>query len=112
MILLKVSYRVRAHVVADFEKAFRQKIMPVVRERGLRLRGVWKTVVGNAGEYLELWEFDSMAEFERKWQGLMADPRLLEAFQTTGPMVEQEVFSLFEPLPLDAGPADSGRFTV
>lgn len=98
MVLLKVSYRVRAHHIALFEAAFRDRIMPIVRERGLRLRGFWKTLVGNAGEYLELWDFDSLAEFEREWSGLMQDPRLLEVFQNTGPMVEEENFSLLEPV--------------
>lgn len=109
MILLKVSYRVRAHLIGEFEEAFRRQINPVIREHRLRLRGVWKTLVGNFGEFLELWEFDSISEFEQQWRSLMGDPRLLEAFQTTGPMVENEVFSLFEPVSLEDGPE---RFVV
>ncbi|MGH9846294.1 MAG: NIPSNAP family protein, partial [Blastocatellia bacterium] len=54
-------------------------------------------VVGDAQEYLELWEFDSMAEFDEQWRKLAADPRLQEIFKITGPMVEDEKLTLFEP---------------
>lgn len=99
MILLRVTYRVRAHRMADFERVFAESVMPLVRERKLTLLGIWRTVVGKAGEYMELWEFPSMAEFERQWPALLDDPRLREVFRTTGPMVDDEVFTLLQPLP-------------
>ncbi len=98
MVLLKVSYRVRAHHIVVYEEIFRGQVIPLIEELGFRFRGVWKTVVGDAGEYLELWEFDSMAQFETEWKKLMNDPRLLEIFQSTGPMVEGENLTLFEPV--------------
>ncbi len=97
MLLLRVTYRVRAHQIAPFEEIFRQRIMQVIRRHDLRFRGIWKTVVGEVGEFLELWEFESMAEFEERWGGLMRDPDLLEIFEETGPMVEGERFALMEP---------------
>ncbi len=98
MILLRVTYRVRAHHMADFERIFAERVLPLVKERKLAFRGIWRTLVGNAGEYLELWEFASMADFDRDWSGLLGDPRLQEIFKTTGPMVEDENFSLLQPL--------------
>lgn len=98
MVILKVSYRVRLHHLAEFEKQFRMRLMPLITEHGLPFRGLSRALVGNAGEYLELWEFQSMADFERSWKRLMADPRLLDIFQTTGPMVEDENYALFEPV--------------
>lgn len=96
-ILLKVSYRIRAHQIAEFEQVFSTSILPLIREHGLRFLGIWKCLVGDAGEFLELWEFSSLSDFETQWRNLMRDPRLQEIFQLTGPMVEGERFTLFEP---------------
>lgn len=104
MVLLKVTYRLRAHHMLQFERIFNSEIMPVVREHGLKFKGLWRTVVGEVGEYMELWEFDSMAEFDERWRGLFTDPQLLKVFETTGPMVEGERFTLLEPVAVgDAG---------
>jgi NIPSNAP len=97
MILLKISYKLRAHHVAQYDRTFAERTLPLIQEHGFRFWGVWRTIVGDAQEYLELWEFDSLAEFDEKWRGLMADPRLQEIFEVTGPMVECENLSLFEP---------------
>ena len=60
--------------------------------------GIWKTTVGKVGEYLELWVFDSMDEFDRKWSALMNHPQLQETFRVTGPMVHDERFALLRSL--------------
>ena len=97
MVLLKISYRLRAHHVTAYDRAFAERTLPLIREHGFRFWGVWRSVVGAAQEYLELWEFDSIAEFDEKWRGLMADARLKEIFEVTGPLVEDERLTLFEP---------------
>ena len=98
MILLKVSYRVRAHHILPFQAIFQDEIVPLIREHGLRLMGVWKSRVGKVGEFLELWEFEDLGDFDRRWGELMRDQRLQEIFLRTGPMVEEEDFSIFEPV--------------
>ncbi len=97
MILLKISYKLRAHDVVEYDRTFAQRTLPLIREYGFRFWGIWRTIVGDAQEYLELWEFESIAEFDEKWRKLMADPRLKEIFEVTGAMVENENLSLFEP---------------
>ncbi len=97
MILLKISYKLRAHHVTEYDRTFATRTLPLIREYGFRFRGIWRSLVGEAQEYLEIWEFTSLAEFEEKWRKLMADPRLQEIFKVTGPMVEDERLSLFEP---------------
>jgi hypothetical protein len=97
MVLLKISYKLRAHHVAEYEKTFAERTLPLIREHGFRFWGIWRSVVGDAQEYLELWEFDSIAEFDDAWRRLMADPRLKKIFEVTGPLVESENLSLFEP---------------
>lgn len=104
MYLLRVSYRVRAHDVPRFEKVFAGEILPLAREHGLRLRGFWKTWVGAVGEYMELWEFRSMEEYETRWKRFFFDPRLKAVFEVTGPLVEGEESSLLEPVELSEPP--------
>jgi hypothetical protein len=114
-VLLKISYRLRAHQVAEYDRTFAERTLPLIREHGLRFWGIWRTIVGDAQEYLELWEFDSLAEFDERWRKLMADARLQEIFVVTGPMVEDEKLSLFEPALLKvsrtkrSGPNPSSR---
>ena len=97
MVLLKISYKLRAHHVAEYDKTFAERTLPLIREHGFRFWGIWRTIIGDAQEYLELWEFDSIAQFDADWRRLMADPRLKEIFEVTGPIVEDEKLSLFEP---------------
>ena len=97
MILLKISYKLRAHHVALYEQTFATQTLPLIREHGLRFLGLWRTLVGTAQEYLELFEFDSVAQFDEQWRALAADPRLQEVFKITGPLVEDEQLTLVEP---------------
>jgi len=97
-VVLKVSYRVPVNHMAEFEKILVNQVLPLAEDIGIDLKGVWKTLVGNAGEFLELWEFDSMAEFETKWKELLAHPELQKVFEITGPVVRDESFALFEPV--------------
>jgi hypothetical protein len=96
MVLLKITYKLRAHHVAEYEHTFATQTLPLIRAHGLRFKGIWRTVVGTAQEYLELFEFDSVAHFEAQWRALMADPRLQEIFKITGPLVEDEQLALVE----------------
>ena len=98
MVLLKVSYRLRAHHVSRYEQLFATRTLPLIEEHGLGFLGIWRTIVGDAQEYLELFTFDSLAQFDLQWRGLMADPRLASLFEETGPLVEDERLALFEPL--------------
>lgn len=96
--MFRITYRLQAHHIKRFEQILLNEIMPLVQELGIPLPSIWKTLVGQAGEFMELWEFQSMEDFEEKWRTLMAHPRLEEIFQITGPMVEDERFTLLEPL--------------
>ena len=84
--------------MAEFERIFAEQIVPLAQEYSLRHQGLWRTLVGEIGEYLELWEFASLAEFDKEWHRFFADVRLQEIFKTTGPMVEGEKFALLEPV--------------
>ncbi len=96
MVLLRITYRLRAHHLSQFDKIFADEIMPLIREHGLQFTGIWRTVVGQVGEYMELWEFDSVADFDERWRALIGDARLQLIFERTGPLVENEQWSLME----------------
>ena len=97
-LVLRVSYRVPVHRIADFEKTLVNQVIPLAEQLGITSKGTWKALVGNVGEFLELWEFDSMADFESKWKSLLGHPDLQRIFQSTGPIVRDESFALFEPV--------------
>lgn len=96
--VLKVTYKVRVHQMKIFEEKLKNEVLPLAEQLGLDLKGVWKSLVGNVGEYVELWEFESLDEFDTKWKGLIRHPKLQEVFQITGEMVDEEVFALYEPI--------------
>ncbi len=111
MLLLKVSYRVRAHQIAEFEEIFRKEIDPLIKDHELDFMGIWKTRIGEVGEFLELWGFQDMGDCDRRWKALMEDPRLQETFKKTGPMVEGERLTILEPVLLDQDETQN-RFAV
>lgn len=98
MIILKVTYRIPVHYTAEFERILVDQVIPLAKELGIDSKGVWKTLVGNVGEYLEIWSFDSVADFELKWKKLLNHPEMQKTFQVTGSMVMDESFSLLEPI--------------
>lgn len=96
MIYLHVTFHLEAQDVARFETFYAEEFLPVIREHGFEAVGIFKTLVGPAGEVTEIWRFDGLADYERKWKALMKDPRVQKIFETTGPMVKGERFKLME----------------
>jgi NIPSNAP len=96
--LLQVKYRLRAHNMDRFEKILTTEVIPLAEKMGLNLSGVWRTSIGKAGEYMEHWEFNSMEELDRDWKALINHPEIRRIFEITGPMVEDETFSIHEPI--------------
>lgn len=102
MVYLHVTFTVEAHNTATFESFYEETFWPVIREHGFEPVGIYRTLVGIAGEITEIWRFENLADYETKWKSLMGDPRLQDIFETTGPMVKQESFKLMEMLPFIA----------
>ena len=96
MVYLHVTYVLEAQDVARFEALFAESFLPIILEHGLDPVGMFKTLVGRAGELTEIWRFESLADYERKWKTLISDPRVAELLKTTGPMVKEETFKLME----------------
>lgn len=96
MVYLQVTYNLEAQDVQRFETFYANEFLPVIREHGFEAVGMFKTLVGRAGEITELWKFDSLSDYESKWKALMGDVRLQRIFEITGPMVREESFKLME----------------
>ena len=104
MIYLQVTFHLEAQDVKRFESFYAEEFLPVIREHGFEAVGIFKTLVGRAGEITELWKFDDLADYDRKWKALMNDPRVEKIFETTGPMVKGESFKLMESVPFVEAP--------
>jgi hypothetical protein len=94
LVYLHVSFTVDAHQIEAYETIYGTEFMPVLRDLGFEAVGIWKTLVGRAGEFMEIWRFSDAADFEAKWNGMMADPRVAAIMQKTGPLVHNESFKL------------------
>lgn len=99
MIYLHVTFTVDAHLVETYEAVYRNEFMPVLREHGFEAVGIWKTLVGRAGEFTEIWRFQDAADFEKRWTAMSADPRVAAIFRKTGPLVRNEEFKLMVEAP-------------
>ena len=96
MVYLQVTFTLEAQNVARFKEYYEKEFLPVIRSHGLTPLGIFETLVGEAGEITEIWRFEDMADYERKWKSLMAEPKLPAIFEVTGPMVKNERFKLME----------------
>lgn len=96
MVYLHVTYVLEAQDVGRFEAVFEERFLPVILEHGFEPLGMFETLVGRAGEITEIWRFESLGDYERKWKALMADPRVTDILNVTGPMVREERFKLME----------------
>jgi hypothetical protein len=76
----------------------------VIQEHGFEAVGIFKTLVGPAGEFTEIFRFADLSDYESKWKSLMEDPRVETIFETTGPMVKNETFKLLESVSFLAAP--------
>jgi len=96
MVYLQVTFHLEAQDVKRFETFYAAEFLPVILEHGFHAVGIFTTLVGPAGEVTEIWRFDDLSDYERKWKALMEDPRVEEILETTGPIVKGERFKLME----------------
>lgn len=111
-VVLRVTYRVAAHHTRRFEELLAAEVIPLAQRLGIECRGVWRTFVGPVGQYMELWAFPDLATFQQRWKALLEHPALQRIFEETGPMVQDEEFTLLEPLPSSAVAEGGDRLRV
>lgn len=96
MVYLHVTFHLEAQDVDRFETFYAEEFYPVIQGHGFEAVGIFKTLVGVAGEFTEIWRFRDLQDYERKWKAFMCDPKVQKIFETTGPMVKGESFKLTE----------------
>ncbi len=99
-----VRYLVPLHETARFEAIFSGEFLPVIREHGIEPVGIFRTLVGDAGEYHEIWRFPDLASFEARWKSLFADSRTAALLARTGPLVRGETSRILAPAPFSPVP--------
>jgi len=99
-----VRFSVALHDISRYESLFAGEFLPVISEHGLEMVATFRTLVGEAGEYHELWRFRDLAEFEAKWKALFEDPRTREILARTGPLVRGEVSRILCAAPFSPEP--------
>ena len=104
MVYLMVRFTVGLHHMAEYERIFSGEFLPVIRGHGFEMVATFKTLVGEAGEYWELWRFSDLADFQSKWKGLFEDPRTSKIIERTGPLVRGEVSRLLSAAPFSPEP--------
>ena len=109
MVYLHVTFNLEAQDVARFEAFYARQFLPIIREHGFEPLGIFKTLIGVAGEFTEIWQFEDLEDYERKWKALMGDSRVQTILDTTGPMVKGETFKLMEMAAFMTPPASAAN---
>ncbi len=73
-----------------YNELIEQRGLPLFRSGGGRMVGWWNTLVGNQYEQLTIWEYDSMAAYERAVASLGANPRFTEFARLRDPLLAAE----------------------
>ena len=73
-------YHVLPGKMREYSQQFGE-FMPIFKKVGISVIGVWQTVIGESDEFTYLLAFDDLADRERKWKELAADPDALAYFQ-------------------------------
>lgn len=61
-----------------------EKFMAVFDRAGIKVIGLWTTVIGLSGEFVYLLQYDSLADREQKWGKLASDPETRRIITESG----------------------------
>lgn len=84
--------RKRSAIVEELEK-----LMPAFKRHGIRVVGVWTTLIGRSEHVRYMLEYESLADREKKWSNLVQDPDLLRLMQEYGPLTEYQDSVILQP---------------
>lgn len=99
-----VRFEVALHETALYERIFAEEFLPLLREHGFEMVATFRTLVGAAGEYHEIWRFGDLAQFQSRWSAVFSDPRTRAILQKTGPLVRGEVSRVVTAAPFSPVP--------
>ncbi|MDR3408150.1 MAG: NIPSNAP family protein [Methylovirgula sp.] len=77
--------------MAKLQARFRDKLVPLWQESGIRPLGFWTTLIGDSSNELSyILQWDSLADRERKWTAFQNDPawhKIRDESERDGPLV-------------------------
>ncbi len=84
-------YTIVPRRMGEFVAAFDRLAMPVLLRTLGHPLGFWITQVGPQNQFVHLWGYDSLADYEARCRARDADPGMAEYFKATvGMIAEQE----------------------
>ena len=80
------------------------KLMPIFERYGIRVVGLWTTVIGRAQNFVYMLKYDSLADREVKWNKFVSDPEIAKVIGATDPISQYEDNVILEPVPFSPLP--------
>jgi hypothetical protein len=76
MIHLHVTVQLQRGKMDEWSKIYEEHLLPPMNKHGQKLVGAWKTSIGTYDEVTDLYEFESLSEFERIRGELFKEPEI------------------------------------
>ena len=76
-----------------------ERLMPVFERNGIKIIGLWTTIIGRAENFYYLVQHESLAQREQNWAKLLEDDELKKAVQETDPLTQFQDNVILQPTP-------------
>ena len=85
MVYLHVTFQLEAQNVGRFETFYAREFLPVIQAHGFEAVGIFKTLVGRAGEVTEIWRFRDLQDYVAQVESPPGRPESAEDLRNDGP---------------------------
>lgn len=83
-------YTIRLRKMGEFLEVFDRLALPVLRETLGTPLGFWTSYVGPLNQFVHLWGYDDLADYERRGQARDAHPDFPAYLAASGPLIEAQ----------------------
>ena len=94
-------HELRTYTILPGKKAqfleLAEREVPILERIGIKVIGVWTTVIGRGQEVTLLLAFESLADREKKWAILSSDPEGHKLVQSYEPLHQYEDNKILQP---------------
>ena len=99
MIYLIASIILVPEKIQEFSDILEKEYLPLLEEHGGKLIASWRTIIGNCDEVTDIWQFESLGQFEKWRQSQSQDPKYMEVRKKIRSLVTSETLKMASPLP-------------
>ena len=75
-------YELRTHTIHPQHRAAlikaHEELLPAWERNGIRVVGVWTTLIGRSQEFVYMLEYEGLGDREKKWEKFVSDPAHLK----------------------------------